>query len=173
MYGTNCLMPTNYVIPVITWPITATVQALCRISLCFLKRKQDTFFQRTQFFLLINKFLMFTSATCFVFYTKAVFSRNYYYIGRSRLWTATTINHTGSDMWYRIFFNTRYGNETNNRCTQMYKRNLYYKHSASAMCFGNSWGHPQGGAYRSWISGFHRALLQSITFIVRLMHSII
>jgi len=83
LYDTNCIMLSNYVIPVITCGLQQQF-SLCVASLCFLRRKQDKLFQTTQLFLLINKFLLFPAATCFVFYTKTVFSLNYYYIGHSR-----------------------------------------------------------------------------------------
>ena len=36
----------------------------------------------------------------------------------------------------------------NNKCTQMYKSILYYKHSMPATCFDLSCGHPQEGALK-------------------------
>ena len=97
-------MLSNYVIPVITCGLQQQF-SLCVASLCFLRRKQDKLFQTTQLFLLINKFLLFPAATCFVFYTKTVFSLNYYYIGHSRWCPSHYHYYTGSEMWHRIFFN--------------------------------------------------------------------
>jgi len=37
--------------------------------------------------------------------------------------------HTGTQMWYRNFFNIRYGNKTSNKCTQVYNSILYTQYA--------------------------------------------
>jgi len=77
--ATNCIMLSHYGIPVITCRLQQQI-SLCVASSCVFPNETNITSMSTTLYIDKQILCLLQLATCFVFYIKAVFSLNYYYI---------------------------------------------------------------------------------------------